>query len=301
MCLGRSAVKLIAQQVANGIFLGATYALFAIGYTLIFGVLDILNLAHASIFMAAAFVCLTLVLAGMPLALAFLIALAVAGLLGILLDRVAFAPLRRRNAGTLVPLISSIGCAIIIEAVVRGIYGVNDRQFPGEARLAPPITLGPVTFTYLDLAILAASIALMLALGYVMRSTKLGREIRAVAEDRVAAALLGVDVERTIALTFFIASALGGAAGILVGLQYNSVIPDMGGRIELKGLAVIILGGMGSITGAVAGGFILAITETLAVAYVSSNWRDAIAFGVMFLILILRPTGLFGRRALRAA
>lgn len=292
---------MIAQQVANGIFLGATYALFAIGYTLIFGVLDILNLAHASIFMAAAFVCLTLVLAGLPLWLAFLIALVAAGILGILLDRVAFAPLRRRNAGTLVPLISSIGCAIIIEAVVRGIYGVNDRQFPGEVRMAPPITLGPVTFTYLDLAILGASIALMLALGYVMRGTKLGRDIRAVAEDRIAAALLGVDIEKTIALTFFIASALGGAAGILVGLQYNSVIPDMGGRIELKGLAVIILGGMGSITGAVIGGFILGITETLAVAFISSNWRDAIAFGVMFLILVLRPTGLFGRRALRAA
>jgi len=134
-----------------------------------------------------------------------------------------------------------------------------------------------------------------------MRRTKLGRDIRAVAEDRVAAALLGVDIERTIAITFFIASALGGAAGVLVGLQYNSVVPDMGSRIELKGLAVIILGGMGSITGAVVGGFILGITETLAVAFVSSNWRDAIAFGVMFLILILRPTGLFGRRSLRAA
>jgi branched-chain amino acid transport system permease protein len=292
---------MIAQQIANGVFLGATYALFAVGYTLVFGVLDILNLAHAAIFTAAAFVCWSLVLAGLPLWAAFALALPVAGLLGILLDRVAFAPLRRRNAGTLVPLISSIGCAIIIDAVLRGFYGVNDRQFPGEIRHSTPIVLGPVTFTLLDVAILIAAIGLMFGLAFVMRSTQLGREIRAVAEDRIAAALLGVDIEKTIAITFFIASALGGAAGILVGLQYNSVAPGMGGRIELKGLAVIILGGMGSITGAVEGGFILAITETLAVAFISSNWRDAIAFGVMFLILILRPTGIFGRRALRAA
>lgn len=292
---------MLAQQLANGVFLGATYALFAIGYTLVFGVLDILNLAHASIFMLAAFICLTLVAAGYPLWLGFAAALLVAGIAGVVLDRVAFAPLRRRGAGTLVPMISSIGFAIIVEAIVRGVYGVNDHQFPEGVRVAPPITIGPVTFTLFDLAILAASIGLMLLLAHIMRATKLGRDIRAVAEDRVAAALLGVDIEKTIALTFFIASALGGAAGVLVGLQYNSVIFDMGGRIELKGLAVIILGGMGSITGAVIGGFVLGITETLAVAFVSSAWRDAIAFGVMFLILVLRPSGILGRRALRTA
>ncbi|MBV8152705.1 MAG: branched-chain amino acid ABC transporter permease [Candidatus Eremiobacteraeota bacterium] len=292
---------MISQQIANGVFLGATYALFAVGYTLIFGVLDILNLAHASIFMASAFVCLTLVTAGWPLGGAFVAALCAGGLLGVILDRVAFAPLRKRAAGTLVPLISSIGFAIVVEAVFRGVYGVDDRQFPEAARAAAPLSLLGVRFSALDLSILGAAIVLMLALAYLMRRTKLGRDIRAVADDRIAAALLGVDIERTIAITFFIASALGGAAGVLVGLQYNSVVPDMGSRIELKGLAVIILGGMGSITGAVIGGFILGITETLAVAFISSNWRDAIAFGVMFAILILRPTGLFGRRALRAA
>ena len=141
----------------------------------------------------------------------------------------------------------------------------------------------------------------MLLLSFTMRSTALGRNIRAVAEDRVAAALLGIDLERTIALTFFIASALGGAAGVLIGLQYNSVSLQMGSSIELKGLAVIVLGGMGSITGAVIGALILGIVETLSVAYISSSYRDAIAFGVMFLILVIRPTGLFGKRALRTA
>jgi branched-chain amino acid transport system permease protein len=292
----------IAQQLLNGLYLGAVYALFAVGYTLVFGVLDILNLAHAAIFTAAAFAAFSMAVAGVPLPLAFLIAAAMAGIMGILLDRVAFAPLRARNAGTLVPLISSIGVAIIIGAVLRGIYGVDERHFTvGGLETAPAIRLGPVTFTTVELTIFLSAVALMLVLSWVLRATTLGRRIRAVAEDRIAAALLGVDLERTIAATFFIASSLGGAAGVLTGLEYNSVTLDMGGPIELKGLAVIILGGMGSVTGAVVGGFILGAVETLAVAYGYSAWRDAIVFGVMFVLLVARPTGLFGKRALRQA
>ncbi len=292
---------MLVQQLANGLFLGAVYALFAIGYTLIFGVLDILNLAHAAIFMLAAFVALSLVGFGFPLVLAVALALVFAGLLGVLLDRIAFAPLRRRNAGTLVPLISSIGAAIVMQGIARGVWGPDEHRFPSNGLSTAEFHLGSLSVGALDLIILAVALALMGILSYVMRSTALGRSIRAVAEDRVAAALLGIDIERTIALTFFIASALGGAAGILIGLQYNSVSLEMGARIELKGLAIIILGGMGSVTGAVIGAFILGAVETLSVAYVSSSYRDAIAFGVMFLILVLRPAGLLGKRALRAA
>ncbi|HTD37447.1 MAG TPA: branched-chain amino acid ABC transporter permease [Candidatus Limnocylindrales bacterium] len=293
---------MLAQQLLNGLFLGAVYALFAVGYTLVFGVLDILNLAHAAIFTAAAFAAFSLAGMGVPLVLAFLIAAVMAGIMGILLDRVAFAPLRARNAGTLVPLISSIGVAIIIGAVLRGIYGVDERHFTvGGLDTAPVIHAGPVTFTTVELTIFLAAIVLMLVLSWVLRATPLGRRIRAVAEDRVAAALLGVNLELTIAATFFIASSLGGAAGVLTALRYNSITLDMGGPIELKGLAVIILGGMGSVTGAVIGGFILGAVETLAIAYGLSEWRDAILFGVMFVLLVLRPTGLFGKRALRAA
>ncbi|HMD02885.1 MAG TPA: branched-chain amino acid ABC transporter permease [Candidatus Baltobacteraceae bacterium] len=292
---------MFAQQVANGVFVGAVYALFAIGYTLIFGVLDILNLAHAAIFTAAAFAALALLGAGLPLAAAFVLAVAIAGLLGIVLDRVAFAPLRRRNAGTLAPLISSIGAAIVLEGILRGLYGPDERRFPEGLIATAHFRVGPLTLGALDLVILIVALALMLVLSYTMRSTALGRSIRAVADDRTAAALLGIDLERTIALTFFIASALGGAAGILIGLQYDSVSLEMGSRIELKGLAIIVLGGMGSITGAVIGALILGVVETLSVAYISSSYRDAIAFGVMFLILVLRPTGILGKRALRSA
>ncbi len=295
---------MLVQQLVNGIVLGAAYALFAVGYTLIFGVLDILNLAHAAIFMASAFTALALVQHGVPLPLAFLIGIAFAGVLGIALDRAAFAPLRARNAGTLAPLISSIGVAIAIGGVVRGLFGPDENRFPpgtlgafGTAHWK----IGPLDIAALDAAIVAIALLLMVGLSYVLRATALGRSIRAVAQDRVAAALLGIDLERTIALTFFIASALGGAAGILIGLQYDSVSVNMGTRIELKGLAIIILGGMGSVTGAVVGAFLLGAVETLSVAYVSSSYRDAIAFGVMFLILVIRPSGLFGKRALRAA
>jgi branched-chain amino acid transport system permease protein len=293
---------MIAQQLLNGLFLGAVYALFAVGYTLVFGVLDILNLAHAAIFTAAAFIAFSLAAAGVPLPLAFLIAAAAAGIMGILLDRVAFAPLRARNAGTLVPLISSIGVAIVIGAILRGIYGVDERHFTtGGLATAPAIHLGPVTFTTVELTIFFAAIVLMLVLSWGLRTTTLGRQIRAVGQDRIAAALLGVNLERTIAATFFIASSLGGAAGVLTALRYDSVTLDMGGPIELKGLAVIILGGMGSVTGAVIGGFILGAVETLAFVLGLSAWRDAILFGVMFVLLIARPTGLFGKRALRSA
>jgi branched-chain amino acid transport system permease protein len=292
---------MLLQQLVNGVFLGAVYALFACGYALVFGVLDILNLAHAAIFMAAAFIALVLVGKGVPLVLALVLSVLAAGLLGMLLDRVAFAPLRRRNAGTLAPLISSIGVAIIVQGVARALFGSDDQPFASGTFGTAQFTLGGLHVSLVDLTVLGVAIVMMLGLRTLLRVTALGRSIRAVAADRVAAALLGIDVERTIALTFFIASALGGAAGILIGLEFNSVSVDMGSRIELKGLAIIVLGGMGSITGAVLGALLLGCVETLSVAYISSGYRDAIAFGVMFAVLVLRPTGLLGRRALRSA
>jgi branched-chain amino acid transport system permease protein len=289
------------QQCVNGITLGAVYALFAIGYTLVFGVLDILNLAHAAIFMATAFAAFALSGYGLPPVAAAALAIVLGGLMGVALDRVAFAPLRARNAGTLAPLISSIGVAIIIEGVVRGIFGPDQHRYDIGSWSTAQLRAGPISIGALDLVAVVAAIGLMLALNYVLLRTSLGRAIRAVADDRVAAAILGIDLERTIALTFFIASGLGAAAGILIGLQYGTVSLDMGSRIELKGLAIIVLGGMGSITGAVTGAFVLGIAETLSVALVSSSYRDAIAFGLMFLILVARPSGLFGKKTLRGA
>jgi branched-chain amino acid transport system permease protein len=292
---------MLAQQVVNGLFLGSVYALFALGYTLIFGVLDILNLAHAAIFMLGAFVALVLVGMHVPLWLAIAGGAIAGGVLGVLLDRVAFWPLRRRQAGPLAPLISSIAVGLIYVSAANGLFGPDMRRFPIEIVQTHSLNIGPATVTDLQVIIVVLCTALMIGLQFLLRRTRLGAAIRAVAENPRAAQLLGINVEAVIAQTFFIASALGAVAGIMFGLNFNAVSPQMGESVELKGLAVIILGGMGSIPGSVIGGYIIGLTEVFSVALLSSGYRDAIVFAILFLVLVVRPGGLLGRRALRAA
>ncbi len=292
---------MLVQQLVNGLFIGAVYALFALGYTLIFGVLDILNLAHASIFMIGAFTALVLVLKGVPVLAAVLGGALAGGVAGVVLDRVAFWPLRRRQAGPLAPLISSIAVGMIYVAMANGYFGPDVRHFPFDVVRTPTITIGPATFTIMQLTIFVASLALMIGLQALLRYTRLGSAIRAVAENPRAAQLVGINLEAVYAQTFFIASALGAVAGILFALNFNAVSSVMGSTVELKGLAVIILGGMGSIPGSMLGGLLIGLSEDLSVAYLSSGYRDAIVFAILFLVLIIRPTGLLGKRSLRAA
>lgn len=292
---------MLIQQLVNGLFIGSVYALFALGYTLIFGVLDILNLAHASIFMLGAFTTLIMVLKGVPLPFAIAGGAIAGGLFGVLLDRIAFWPLRRRQAGPLAPLISSIAVGMIYVALANGYFGPDVRHFPFDVVRTPTITIGPATFTLMQLIIFVASLALMIGLQALLRYTRLGAAIRAVAENPRAAQLVGIDLESVYAQTFFIASALGAVAGVLFALNFNTVSSLMGSTVELKGLAVIILGGMGSIPGSLIGGLLIGLSEDLTVGYLSSSYRDAIVFAILFLVLILRPGGLFGRRSLRAA
>jgi branched-chain amino acid transport system permease protein len=292
----------VGQQVINGLFLGSIYSLFALGYTLVFGVLDILNLAHAAVFMLSCFVALALVgqlhlhiLVALPLAVLF------AGLLGVLLERVAFRPLRGRSDSNTSGLISSLAMATVFEAVALQIWGPNVSRFPiGTVSDRQIQILGGVV-SQLQLGIIGVALAIFLILTWLVQRTRLGREVRAVAESPRAARVLGVDVDRAIAASFFISSALGGAAGVLFGLAFNSIAPDMGRSVELKGLAVIILGGMGSMPGAVIAGFALGLIEVFVVAYLGSSWRDAVSFAALFLILVLRPRGLLGAATLREA
>jgi branched-chain amino acid transport system permease protein len=292
----------VGQQVINGLFLGSIYALFALGYTLVFGVLDILNLAHAAVFMLAAFVALALVgsahlhiLVALPLAVVF------AGLLGLVLERVAFRPLRGRTDSNISGLISSLAMATVFEAVALEIWGPNISRFPFGTLPERQIQVLGGVVSRLQLTIIAVALLLFLLLTWLVGFTRLGREIRAVAESPRAARILGVNVDRVIAASFFISSALGGAAGVLFGLAFNSISPDMGRSVELKGLAVIILGGMGSMPGAVAAGFLLGLSEVFVVAHFGASWRDAVSFAGLFLILVLRPRGLLGQAALREA
>jgi branched-chain amino acid transport system permease protein len=250
--------------------------------------------------MLGAFVALTLVLTlQVNILLALLIAMLISGLLGILLDRIAFAPLRRRPDTYFSSLITSIAMAIIFEAIALEFFGARVTRFPLNTFPEQSLTVAGATITLLQIVIIAISIGLMFGLQFFILRTFVGKGIRAVAENPRTAALLGVNVDRTIALAFFISSALGGAAGVLFGLSFNAISPDVGRTIELKGLAVIILGGMGSLPGAVLGGFLLGMTEVFAVSQLGSNLRDVVAFLVLFAILLLRPRGLLGRKAVR--
>lgn len=292
----------MGQQALNGVFVGSIYALFAVGYTLVFGVLDILNLAHQAVFMLAAFAALALVgEAHLPLWAALPLAILGAGLLGLLLERIAFRPLRGRADSNISGLISSLAMATVFEAIALQLFGPDVSRFPFGTFPDRLIRVGTATASLLQLCIVAVAVALMALLTLLMARTRLGRRLRAVAESPRAARIVGIDVDRTIAAAFFLSSALGGAAGVLFGLAFNSISPDVGRSVELKGLAVIILGGMGSIPGAVFAGFALGLLEVFTVARFGSSFRDAVSFAVLFLVLVARPHGLLGRAAAREA
>jgi len=296
-------MEVFLQQLINGLFIGSVYGLFAVGYTLVFGVLDILNLAHPAVFTLGGLVALWLVEgAHLSIWAAFPLAVLFAGLLGILLDRIAFAPLRHRADSYFSGLISSIAMAIIFESAALGIFGARTVRFPAGTVSMHIWRFSGVTVTSLQVEIVLVAVLLMVALTSFLHRTRIGKAIRAVAESERTARLLGIHVDAVIAWTFFISSALGGAAGILFGLYFDSLSPDMGRSIELKGLAVIVLGGMGSIPGAILGGVAFGLSEVMTVAITgTSNLRDAVAFTVLFLILLVRPSGLLGRGRIREA
>jgi branched-chain amino acid transport system permease protein len=290
------------QQVINGLFLGSIYALFALGYTLVFGVLDILNLAHQAVFMLCAFIALALVsVIHLNILVSFPLAVVIAGAIGIVLDRIAFRPLRDRSDSNISGLISSLAAATLFEAVAIEIWGPDVSRFPFGVVPDRQLRVGAAVISELQLVIIAISVVMMLGLTWLVQRTRTGRQIRAVAESPLAARILGVNVDRIIAASFFVSSALGGAAGVLFGLAFNNVSPDMGRSVELKGLAVIILGGMGSMPGAVLAGFGMGLVEVLTVSQLGASYRDAVTFAVLFLVLLLRPRGLLGQAATRVA
>ena len=290
------------QQLVNALWLGSVYALFALGYTLVFGVLDILNLAHGAVFMWGAFFGLLAVTKlDMPIWAALLVAMLGAGMLGIVLDRVAFRPLRKRNAPQLAAIISSIGASTILVSLAQGAFGAQVSRFPFDTLPAQVFTAGPVRVTLVQVIVFAVSLVLMAALLLFMRRSRSGKAMRAVAYSGRISSLLGIDVDRIIVTTFFVSSALAGASGVFLGLAFSAISPFMGAPIELKGLAVIILGGLGNVPGAILAGFLLAATEVFGVAYVSSDFRDAIAFTVLILVLLIRPSGILGTAVERRA
>ncbi|MGH3434087.1 MAG: branched-chain amino acid ABC transporter permease [Thermocrispum sp.] len=288
------------QQLLNGLFLGSIYALFAIGYTLVFGVLDRLNLAHSAVFTAAAFVGIELVARGeLSIWVALPLVLVVGALLGVVIERLAFRPLKNRPDAHFAGLISSIALGTVFLALLQARYGSDTRRFPPEAFPRTSFEVGGAVVSLLQLVIIGVALGLMVGLSVLVARSRLGRGMRAVAENPRAARVLGIDVDRVTMVTFAISSALGAVAGVLFALNVNSAQMTMGLSIELKGLAVIIVGGLGSLSGAMVGGLLLGLAEVLAVVYIGASWRDVVAFGLLFAILLLRPQGMFGKRAVR--
>ncbi len=280
--------------MVNGITLGSTYALIALGYTLIFGVLNIVNMAHGEIFMFGAFVGLILATKfNIGIFGALLGAMVAGAVLGYLMERLALRPLRRRKVSELAPLISTIGVSIFLESLALRLFGPQAQSFPG-VYSTQLFEIGGLKISAVQILILAISFGLMLVLRFWLSRTQLGKSIRATAENIETANLLGVDTQKIIVLTVMLASALGGGAGVLVGLAFNAIEPTMGITMGFKGLAVLILGGLGNITGAMVGGLLLGVAEVFSVAYGVSSYRDAVAFGLIIVLLFLRPQGLFG-------
>ncbi len=284
---------MLAQQLVNGLTLGSTYALVALGFTLVFGILGMINFAHGEIFMLGAYMALLLVTMGkLGIFWALLGAMLGTAVLGMLIERISFRPLRK--VSILAPLISTIGLSIFLRSLAQIIFGAESTRFPVTIKTAF-YQLGPFQISLLQIVILAVSFGLMAIFQVFIKKTKIGKAMRATSESLYTAGLLGISVNRIIFLSFGVASALGGVAGVLLGLNFNAISPLMGKMVGLKGLTIIILGGMGNITGAMVGGLFLGFVEVLSVGYLTSSYRDAVAFALMFLVLLIRPTGLFGR------
>jgi branched-chain amino acid transport system permease protein len=284
-------VVIFAQQIANGLMIGGTYALVAIGFTLVFGVARILNLAHPEIFMVGAYAgMLAMQVIPGSLVVALLAGIVVSVIVGVLVERIALRPVRR--GAFLAPLITSIGASIIIQNLAVRAFGAQGQRFSSAAQTRN-FELGELKLPEVQVWLFLLAIVLVFLVRIFVDRTPYGRSIRAAAEDPEVAGLLGIDVNRVILLTIVLGSALAGVAGVTIGAAYNSVSPFMGLTFGLKGLVVMIVGGVGRITGAALAGVLLGVVEALSVGFLSSAYRDAIAFGVVLVVLLIRPRGLF--------
>ena len=284
------------QQLLNGLAVGGIYALVALGYTMVYGVLKLINFAHGDLFTIGAYLGLTLLVSCNLVAVlaVFIMVGIMVAIIGCLLERAAYRPLRK--AGRLSAVVSALGASIFFQNAVMLVYGARFYVYPDWLRPDFTVDLFGIAVPGVRLMVIAASVILMLALWAFIQRTRIGAAVRAVAIDQGAARLMGINVDRIISLVFFIGPGLGGAAGLMVGIYYGQIDFTMGWSYGLKAFTAAILGGIGNIPGAMIGGLLLGVIEALAAGYIAIAWKDAIAFTVLILILIIRPTGILGER-----
>lgn len=284
---------MILQQLLNGLILGSIYALLALGYTMVYGIIRLINFAHGDVYMMGAFLGYFLInILHLNFFVALLLAMVGTAALGVLIEFLAYRPLRQSTR--IAALITAIGVSFLLEYGMVFFFGANPRPFPQVIETVR-YELGPVSMTNIQLLILGVSILLMVVLQLIVKKTKMGKAMRAVSVDSDAAQLMGINVNRTISFTFALGSALAGAAGVLIALYYNSLDPLMGMTPGLKSFVAAVLGGIGIIPGAALGGFVIGVLETAATALGFSDFRDAIVYGVLILILLVRPSGILGK------
>ena len=281
------------QQLVNGLILGSVYALIALGYTMVYGIIKLINFAHGDLYMMGAFIGYYLINNfQLNFFVALILTMILTACLGVLIEFLAYRPLR--NSTKIAALITAIGVSFFLEYGMVYLFGANTRAFP-QALETVKYNLGPISVTNVQLTILGVSIFLMVALQFIVQKTKMGKAMRAVSVDSDAAQLMGINVNSTISFTFALGSALAGAAGVLIGLYYNSVDPLMGMAPGIKAFVAAVLGGIGIIPGAALGGFIIGLLETLAITIGLSSYRDAVVYGILIVILLVRPAGILGK------
>lgn len=293
----------LLQQLLNGLAVGGIYALVALGYTMVYGVLKLINFAHGDLFTIGAYFGFTLLVscgiaASLPpwlaVAVALVLVMGMVAVLGVILERAAYRPLRKANR--LSAVVSALGASIMLQNAVMLVYGAKFYVYPESLRLTMVLDVFGVPVPVMRVLVIVTSLVLMLILYAFIHRTRMGTAIRAVAIDQGAARLMGINVDRVISLVFFVGAGLGGVAGVMVGMYYGQIDFTMGWSYGLKAFTAAILGGIGNIPGAMLGGLLLGVIEALGAAYLATAWKDAIAFMVLILILIIRPTGLLGER-----
>ena len=282
------------QTLISGPSLGSIYALIALGYTMVYGIAKMLNFAHGDIIMVGAYAGIVAVFSlGMPPAIAIVISIVVCSLLGMLIERLAYKPLRQ--AAPLAVLITAIGVSYLLQNVALLIFGSEQKAFPTLFQI-PTIYIGEVMIDGITLITLAVTAAIMIGLTLFINKTKMGKAMRAVSEDKEAASLMGISTNRTITITFAIGSALAAVASIFYGATYIYIKPTTGAMPGIKAFTAAVFGGIGSIPGAMLGGIVLGLIEQFSKAYISTLWADAIVFAVLVLVLVVKPTGLLGKK-----
>lgn len=286
----------VVQQLINGVSLGSIYALIALGYTMVYGIIKLINFAHGDIYMVGAYIGFFAVAqAGIGIFPALVISMVVTGLIGCLVERVAYKPLR--HAPRISLLITAIGVSFFLEYTSMLFVSPTPRTFPEVFDSSVAFHIGDFIVNGQQILIFAITFVLTVLLTYIVQKTKIGKAMRAVSFDTETAQLMGIDADRVIGATFGIGSALAAAGGVLVGVYYNSIDPLMGIMPGLKAFVAAVLGGIGSLPGAVVGGLILGVIEAFVSGFLSSTFRDAAAFAILILVLLFRPSGIFGRDA----